>query len=95
MITAAQHNQLDFPEPAGREEAQQWLTAMVEAALADGKISPEERALLASAAQRAGLGDWDIAMLIKRVRAEMYSAAQNALRGSRGGAKDDSPPGSA
>ena len=51
--------------------------------MADGKILPEELGAAGIGGERAGMGDWDVRMLVKRVRAEAYAAAQEALRRPR------------
>jgi len=88
MIAAAQQGNVDLPRPAGEQETQRWLQAMAQEAIADGKMAPEELALLTSAGARGGLSDWDVQMLVKRVRADMYGAAQEALRRKRSGSGD-------
>ncbi|HEY7119780.1 MAG TPA: TIM44-like domain-containing protein [Tepidisphaeraceae bacterium] len=85
MIAAAQTNSLDVPAPADREEAQGQLHAIARVALADGRITREENALLRSAAGRLGLSDYDLSQLLKRVQRELYTDARQTLRAARNG----------
>jgi uncharacterized tellurite resistance protein B-like protein/predicted nucleic acid-binding Zn ribbon protein len=85
MIAAAQANTLDLPQPANRNEAQEHLQSMARAALADGKISSEEYALLLSAGERLGLKDYDVKQLLRQTKAQMYAEAQSQIRSARNG----------
>ena len=82
LIGAAKQGTIDLPTPQGRAEAEKWLEAMVSAALADGKITREEGALLMSTGRRIGLVEYDIRALLTRVRQQRYAAAKDALRGA-------------
>jgi hypothetical protein len=81
MIRAALRNQLHVPEPANSAEARSWLTEMTAAALADGVFTKSEYNLIHATGLRAGLSDYDVRMLIKDTRNNMYQAARSALRG--------------
>ena len=83
MIAAARHGGIDLPLPQKREEATAWLEAMAEEAMSDGKLAAAEYQLLQYAGRRAGLNDYDLKLLIKRVRGEMYASAKDALRNAR------------
>jgi predicted lipid-binding transport protein (Tim44 family)/uncharacterized tellurite resistance protein B-like protein len=83
LIAAATQGTLDLPAPKGSAQAQEWLTAMAQEAMADGNLSREEYALLQKTGQRVGLVDYDIRMLIRRVRGSAYDDAKAALRGNR------------
>jgi uncharacterized tellurite resistance protein B-like protein len=83
MIAAATQGTLDLPTPKGAAQAQEWLTAMAQEAMADGNLSRDEYALLQKTGQRVGLVDYDIRRLIRRVRGSAYDDAKAALRGDR------------
>lgn len=80
MLSAAAHNQLDAAEPRDADEARRWLDAMVGMAAADGRLDPAERALLSTAGAKIGLGDYDIDLLLKRHRDDLYVTARERLR---------------
>jgi hypothetical protein len=86
MIRAALRNQLDTPLPATPVEAKSWLAEMARAALADGQISSQESQMLLATGSRVGMVEFDIKMLIKDLRGQMYREAKDALRSNRNGA---------
>jgi hypothetical protein len=81
MIDAAVGGNIDVPEPSNRAEAEVWLAAMAKIALADGKLTTEEFALLRMLGNKFDLGEYDIKMLLKRLRSEQLAQASAALRG--------------
>jgi uncharacterized tellurite resistance protein B-like protein len=85
MLAAAQANSLDVPMPANDGEARANLEVMTRAALADGKITREESALLQSAGQRLGLSDYDVQQLIKHTRSDLFAQARQNLRAKNSG----------
>jgi uncharacterized tellurite resistance protein B-like protein len=85
MITAASTGQLSLPSPRDRNEAEQWLTAMANVALADGKIQREEFNLLRSLGDRFGLSAKDVDLLIRQERGRMYDQAREQIRAARSG----------
>jgi uncharacterized membrane protein YebE (DUF533 family) len=84
MIRAALRNQLSAPEPSDPREARAWLTAMIEAALADGTFSTPEYELIRTTVERVGMVDYEIRILVNNVRSRMYNQAREALRGNGG-----------
>jgi uncharacterized tellurite resistance protein B-like protein len=92
LIAAARSGALDVPAPADDAQAREHLQAMARAALADGKISRPEYALLQSAGQRLGLSDYDVQALVKRVRTQLYADSRAALRSAPNGAAWATPP---
>jgi uncharacterized tellurite resistance protein B-like protein len=85
MLAAAHANSLDVPMPADNLEARAHLEVMARAALADGKITKEEAALLQSAGERLGLSEYDVQQLLKRTRSELFAQARRNLRAKNGG----------
>jgi hypothetical protein len=81
MIDAALRGEIDVPEPTSRTEAESWLAGMARIALADGKLTREEFGLLRMLGTKFNVGEYDIKMLLKRLRAEQFSQASAALRG--------------
>lgn len=80
MIDAAVHQALDLPEPNGPRQAQVWLAAMADMSLADGKVTPEEFALLSDAAARMGFDRSQVKDLIKQRKDRLYRQARDQLR---------------
>jgi uncharacterized membrane protein YebE (DUF533 family) len=80
LIQAALRNQLDAPEPQNTAQARSWLTAMVSEAMADGNFTRQEYELIRATGARAGLSEYDVRMLIKDTRRDLYTAAKGALR---------------
>ena len=80
MLAAARANSLDVPIPADGAEARASLEVMARAALADGKITNEESALLQSAGERLGLSDYDVQQLIRRTKSDLYAQARRAMK---------------
>jgi hypothetical protein len=80
LIRAALRNQLESPEPANPSQAKSWLSAMAIEALADGKLTRQEYALLCATGARSGLSECDVKLLLRNTRADMYATAKDALR---------------
>jgi uncharacterized tellurite resistance protein B-like protein len=85
MLAAARANSLDVPMPADNNEARAHLEVMARAALADGKITKEESALLQSAGERLGLSEYDVQQLIRRTRSDLFAEARQSLRAKNSG----------
>jgi tellurite resistance protein len=81
MIDAARRGELDVPEPGNRTEAEAWMSAMATIALADGKLTRGEFDLLQMLGNKFNIGEYDIKMLLKRIRAEQFAEATAVLRG--------------
>jgi hypothetical protein len=54
---------------------------MATIALADGKLSGEEFELLRMLGNKFDIGEYDVKMLLKRIRAEQFAQATAVLRG--------------
>jgi uncharacterized membrane protein len=76
MIAAGVRGDLQTPEPANPAEARDWLAAVTQIALSDGTLDGREVQLLRTLATSAGLSDYDLGLLIKRVQAQQHAAAQ-------------------
>jgi uncharacterized tellurite resistance protein B-like protein/predicted nucleic acid-binding Zn ribbon protein len=85
LIEAAGANTLDVRAPANEGEARAILGAMAKVALADGKITREETALLLAAGSHLGLSEIDVTQLIARTKSEMYAQAKASLRQAKKG----------
>lgn len=83
LFSAAQSGEIDVPEPRDPAEAREWLSAMADEALADGKIQPREQALLHAVGSRYGMTAYDVKLLVTRQQNRRYDAARDALRQSR------------
>ena len=71
--------------PADNNQARAHLEVMARAALADGKITKEESALLQSAGERLGLSEYDVRQLLKRTRSDLFAEARQSLRARNSG----------
>ena len=81
MLDAARHRQLHAPEPRNVAQVQQWLGAMISAALIDnGQISQPELRLFNGVGFNYGLSPYDVRMLINREKDLIYKTATDALR---------------
>jgi uncharacterized tellurite resistance protein B-like protein len=83
MIEAAARGALQAPSPANLDEARLWLSSMVETALADGKLQPQEFQVLCSVGQQVGLTAMDVKLLVNQVKTDRYAAATGALRNQK------------
>lgn len=83
LIAAAQLNALNLPQPASLEEARSQLEAMGRVALADGKLSREEYALLLSTGGEWGLSDYDVKALLRQCKTDLFAEAKVLLRGAK------------
>lgn len=86
LIAAARANTLDVPAPGTDSEARAILSAMAKVALADGKITREERELLQTMGHHLGMTEIDVTQLIARTKGEMYAEAKASLREGKRGA---------
>ncbi len=75
----------DLPVPENLDEARALLKAIAGMALADGRLSPDETALLIAFGRRIGLTPIDVNMLVKQERQRLYQLAQQVLRMKRHG----------
>ncbi len=80
IIDAARNGQMDVPQPKDREEAQQWLEAMADMALADGRIHPAEADLLVQAGEQLQWTRYDLKLLLKRRKTMLYDNARAQLK---------------
>jgi uncharacterized tellurite resistance protein B-like protein len=87
LLSAAANNQLQPSEPRDLDEAKRWLEAMVDVAVADGRLQPEELALLRSAGARLGYGDYDLDLLVRRHRHDLFVVARDRLRAAGSSAR--------
>ena len=89
MIEAAQRGQLAAPQPRDADEGRQWLSAMTDMALADGRIEPAEATLLLQTGQQLGLSQADVQQLVATRKARLYQAAREQLKNRRNGSGGD------
>lgn len=84
LLQAALAKRLDVPAPATGPEAEAILRGLIRMSLADGRISDEERALLAAFGGRVRLSANDVEDLIKEERSALHARAKDALAGRTG-----------
>lgn len=83
MVTAAELGRIDVPEPNGPDQAREWLTAMIDTALIDGLLARPEAALLKRSARRLDLNAFDVKILIRKRKGELYRQARRIIRQKR------------
>lgn len=71
MLQAAIKGNLDAPEPSDLQEAKLWLEALARLALADGKVSREEKEMMLAAGRKLNFSDFDIDKIIKQQKSQM------------------------
>jgi len=79
MIDAALRNELEMPRPKDAAEAKNWLTAMVDMSLSDGRLTKSEFNLLKRAGAGLQMSDHDVKLLVRRRKGELYREARDAL----------------
>ncbi len=72
-----------LPVPATPEQGKRLLRRMAAMALADGRLSKEERAALNAFASRIGLSPADVDAIIGQERSRIYAEAKKAIAESR------------
>jgi hypothetical protein len=80
LIQAGVRGDIVIPEPAGPDEAREWLIAITRMALSDGTLDRREMQLLNLLGGKANMGAYDVGLLVKRVQAEQYAAARANVR---------------
>jgi tellurite resistance protein len=80
MLNAALHKDIDIEEPGSKEEAKVWLSAMISAAMADGKVDGSESRLLQAAGTRAGLVAFEIQYMIAQEKNRRYQFSREQLK---------------
>jgi Tim44-like domain len=96
LLDAASHGQLHAPEPSTPAQVEQWMGAMVSAALIDnGELSKPEKRLIYAVGFNHGLSLYDADLLVKREKQLLYNTAVGALRQKRqmADAAASTPPG--
>jgi hypothetical protein len=83
ILSAAEAGDIEPPVPTDREQARQWLEALALSAWADGRLAAGERELLTRACAHAGLGAYDLKLLLSRQRHRMLHLSRQALRQRR------------
>ena len=77
IVASAREGSLPYDPPAGEDLS--LLRGLVRMSLADGHIEDSERALLATAARRAGLHDLELAAMIKEERSALAARAKGLV----------------
>ncbi len=85
LLDSAAVGTLVPPEPSSRAEAKQWLEAITDSALSDGKVTPAEHHLISKAATALGWDKTDIKLMIKHRQLAVYRNARDELKGNRNG----------
>jgi hypothetical protein len=80
VIRSAQFKDVEIPVPEKPQQIQASLSQVVQAVMADGKVSGPERELLVDYAKRLGLAAADLKLAIRRERRRRYQEARQILR---------------
>ncbi len=83
MLQSALAGHYEAISPVDAAEAQEWLVAMIEAALADGLIAEEEWTILRRMASRCGFSAGVLDELVRGTRRRVYRSAWNNLTATR------------
>jgi tellurite resistance protein len=75
LMECALKGELEAPNPTDSGTLKLWMERMVDAALEDGNVEPDERALLVQLGKRAGLKDFNLELMIDKRRAEWVCRA--------------------
>ena len=66
LIKSARSGELDAPGPSTPASSRVWLGMMVDVALLDGKVEPDELKMLADVGKRVGLERAEVNLLIDK-----------------------------
>ena len=83
LIQAAEHGQLEAPQPIDPEEARRWLVAMADMSLSDGRTLQSEYQLLCQAGAQLNMNPYDVKQLLRQRRTDLYQAARQRIREAR------------
>jgi uncharacterized tellurite resistance protein B-like protein len=83
MIDVALAGNLDVPDPPDPATAKSWLTTMATAAMAQGRLRPQEAKILSRAAQRFGYSDEDVNLLLRQQYNAQFTRAKAELQQQR------------
>ena len=83
LIQAAMHGQLEAPQPADTGQARQWLVAMADMSLSDGRIDKSEYELLCRAGAQLNMTEYDIQRLLRQRRTHLYKTARQRIRDAK------------
>lgn len=87
IVATAQASDPPVQLPSGRAEAHHFMDHLVRAALIDGRITRNEKQLLARAGQQLDWTALDLKLAIARNRRDLYQQAKTILRSQRKGGK--------
>lgn len=80
ILSTVESGSANLPAPANQAEGRQILEAMARMALADGKLSQEEKAILYEFGRTQSLTRADVNLLLGSMRKQLYAEAKQALR---------------
>ncbi|MCH2176808.1 MAG: TIM44-like domain-containing protein [Lentisphaeria bacterium] len=80
FIQGVQNGHLEFRAPVDQEESRIWLEEMAAIALADGKISQEEKKAMLALGKKVGYTQYDIMHIINKKRKTIYQEVREAER---------------
>lgn len=83
VISTSKLDDVDLPLPRDSKPAMQYLEQLVQAGLADGNVSPQEKRLMVAYAARMDIAAADVNHTIARCRRVQYHAARRVLKGRR------------
>jgi predicted lipid-binding transport protein (Tim44 family)/uncharacterized tellurite resistance protein B-like protein len=82
ILSTVESGAANLPTPSNQSEGKQILMAMARMALADGKLSRQEKDVLYEFGQSQNLTRADVNLLLASLRKELYAEAKRELRSS-------------
>jgi hypothetical protein len=83
LVLSAEQGTLEAPTPANREQGREWLVAMADMSVRDGKVQAAEYQMLRQVGAKLNWTDYDIKRLLRERHTRMYQAARQDLRAAR------------
>ncbi|MEM7233302.1 MAG: TIM44-like domain-containing protein [Planctomycetota bacterium] len=80
---SSQANDEIGPEPASMDEAREWISELIDVALADGKVTGSELTTISQVGERQGFSMADVRMLVKKRQNQLYKEAKRELKEKR------------
>ena len=80
IIDSMKAGTLDVEIPTEYEEMNEWLMIMAGIALADGKVSGEEKTALLALGKHSGFTKYDINQIIQKKRSEIYKQTKAQMK---------------
>ena len=83
LVLSAEQGTLEAPTPANGEQGREWLVAMADMSVRDGKVQAAEYQMLRQVGAKLNWTDYNIKRLLRERHTRMYQAARQDLRTAR------------